>query len=136
MIYRIDESMRQTTEKNPEDTDAPPGEFVVEVLLYPRDLLFLPSAWSASMQPLFCTARALESRIPTASVEPRFSLISRKCVLMCSLTAYMKPVHRAGHFSIADKLSFHCETEEEFLRKSVRKQSRWDEINEGKRKIF
>ena len=140
MVFQIDESIRENTQKTPHDTEQRVGKYAVEILLYPLDILFLPSSWEASLSPLFegmgnSKASEMEHEGVTHR-KPVSPSICRKRVLLSSLTAYMNPIKRTGHFATAEKLTLFADTEEEFLRKNVRKQVRWDEIQEGQRRVF
>ena len=129
--FKIDTNQQKQTKKSYDgDIFCELNEdYSVEIIMYPQDVLFLPSEWRASLKPLIESSDAQLN-------STRKSMPNRQRVLACTLRAYMEPLKRCGHFSTSEKLTLREHTEEEFFRRNVRKQVRWDEIEKGDRKVF
>ena len=97
---------------------------VAEILAYPGDLIFLPANWSASIEPFFKAESSIMDHC------------KRMKVLHCRLEACMQQINRRGHFMASESRTFRSTSEKEFIRKVIHKQSRWDEISEGARKVY
>ena len=103
-----------------------PDPFSVDIILYPHDVLYVPPHWhlTAGPVPEGYSKRAI------GKAEK-----SRSRPLRCLLRTY-PALLRQGHFTKADYLDAHSESEKEFLRKTVHKAVRWDEVGTGPRKVF
>jgi len=90
---------------------------VSEIIALPRDVVFLPPGWDVCA--LAVTTPSTEN-VPTIAV----------------LRTYSTPLRRNGHFVKGEFFKAQLESEEDFLRKKIRKEMRWDEVMTGPRKVF
>ena len=106
-----------------------PSFHTEKVILYPLDVLYVPSGWRVQGS----LGAFPDTRVSSAN-EPNEEVLKRTPIY-CQIRFYPK-VAREGHFVISSHVDIYNDTESEFLRKHIHKQVRWDEVPTGPRKIF